>query len=97
MSEWMIARQEEEHFDQHRSQGCLIPYWTCPHPTFTELLIDPGAMAVFSELGFDSPKFWSGFVISKPPHSPPLYWHHDGVLWEHPISYTNQPQQYFLM
>ena len=44
-----------------------------------------------------SPKFWSGFVISKPPHSPPLYWHHDGVLWEHPISYTNQPQQYFLM
>ena len=48
MSEWMIAQQEEEHFEQHRSQGCLIPYWTCPHPTFTELLIDPGAMAVFA-------------------------------------------------
>ena len=97
MSEWMIAQQDEEHFEQHRSQGCIIPYWTCPHPTFAELLIDPDAMAVFAELGFDSPKFWSGFVISKPPHSPPLYWHQDGVLWKHPISYTNQPQQYFLM
>ena len=97
MSEWMIAQQDEEHFEQHRSQGCIIPYWTCPHPTFAELLVDPSAMAVLAELGFDSPKFWSGFVISKPPHSPPLYWHQDGVLWEHPISYTNQPQQYFLM
>ena len=36
-------------------------------------------------------------MISKPPHSPPLYWHQDGVLWNHPISYTNEPQQYFLM
>ena len=95
MSEWMIGQQDEEHFEQHRSQGCIIPYWTCPHPTFTELLIDPGAMAVFTELGFDAPKFWSGFVISKPPHSPPLYWHQDGVLWEHPISYTNQPAAVF--
>ncbi len=97
MSDWIIAQQDEDHFEQHRSQGCIIPYWTCPHPTFTKLLVDPSAMAVFAKLGFDSPKFWSGFVISKPPHSPPLYWHQDGVLWEHPISYTNQPQQYFLM
>ena len=97
MSEWMIAQQDEDHFEQHRSQGCIIPYWTCPHPAFAELLVNPSAMAVLGKLGFDSPKFWSGFVISKPPHSPPLYWHQDGVLWEHPISYTNQPQQYFLM
>ena len=36
-------------------------------------------------------------MISKPPHSSQLYWHQDGVLWNHPISYSKQPQQYFLM
>ena len=48
-------------------------------------------------MGFEGTTFSTGFVISKPPHSPPLYWHQDGVLWNHPISYTNKPQQYFLM
>ena len=97
MSEWMIAQEDAAHFEQHRAQGCLIRYWQYPHPAFTELIAYPRAMAVLAELGFDQPKVWSGFVISKPPHSPPLYWHQDGVLWDHPISYTDQPQQYFLM
>ena len=97
MSEWTIAHEDPAHFEQHRAQGCIIPYWKYPHPAFTELIAYPRAMAVLAELGFDHPKVWSGFVISKPPHSPPLYWHQDGVLWEHPISYTDQPQQYFLM
>ena len=57
----------------------------------------PRAMSGLAELGFENPKVWSGFVISKPPHAPPLYWHQDGVLWNHPISYTDTPQQYFLM
>ena len=97
MSEWTIAQEDPEHFEQHRAQGCIIPYWKYPHRAFTELLADPRALAVFSRLGFDQPRVWSGFVISKPPHAPPLYWHQDGVLWNHPISYTDQPQQYFLM
>ena len=96
MSEWTIAQEDPAHFDQHRSQGCLIPYWRYPHPAFAELIVCPRAMAVLAELGFDHPKVWSGFVISKPPHAPPLFWHQDGVLWDHPISYTDQPQQYFL-
>jgi hypothetical protein len=97
MSEWTIAQEDAAHFEQHRAQGCIIPYWKYPHPAFTEVIAYPCAMAVLAELGFDHPKVWSGFVISKPPHSPPLYWHQDGVLWDHPISYTDQPQQYFLM
>ena len=97
MSEWTIAQEDPAHFDQHRSQGCIIPYWRFPHPAFPELIVYPRARAVFAELGFDRPKVWSGFVISKPPHAPPLFWHQDGVLWDHPISYTDQPQQYFLM
>ena len=97
MSEWTIAQEDPAHFDKHRAQGCLIPYWRYPHPAFAELIVHPRAMAVLAELGFDRPKVWSGFVISKPPHAPPLFWHQDGVLWDHPISYTAQPQQYFLM
>ena len=97
MSEWTIAQVEPAHFEEHRAQGCIIPYWNYPHPAFTELIAYPRAMSVLAELGFDHPKVWSGFVISKPPHSPPLYWHQDGVLWDHPISYTDTPQQYFLM
>ncbi len=97
MSEWTIAQEDAEHFAQHRAQGCIIPYWKYPHPAFAEIIAYPRALAALAELGFDQPKVWSGFVISKPPHSPPLYWHQDGVLWAHPISYTDQPQQYFMM
>lgn len=97
MSEWTIAQEEAEHFESHRSQGCIIPYWKFPHPAFSEVIAHPSALQALAQLGFDRPKVWSGFVISKPPHSPPLYWHQDGVLWEHPLSYTDRPQQYFLM
>lgn len=97
MSEWTIAQEEPEHFARHRAQGCIISYWKFPHPAFAELLADPRALQVFAALGFARPRLWSGFLISKPPHAPPLYWHQDGVLWDHPISYTDQPQQYFLM
>ena len=97
MSEWTIAQEDPSHFNQRRAHGCIIPYWRFPHPAFAELIVYPRAMAVLAELGFDHPKVWSGFVISKPPHAPPLFWHQDGVLWDHPISYTDQPQQYFLM
>ena len=97
MSEWTLAQVDPAHFAENRARGSIIPYWTHPHPAFTELLVHPAALAVFAELGFDRPRVWSGFVISKPPHSPPLHWHQDGLLWDHPISYTDQPQQFFLM
>ncbi|MEM7028579.1 MAG: phytanoyl-CoA dioxygenase family protein [Chloroflexota bacterium] len=97
MSTWTIAQEDEAHFERHRAQGCIIPYWKYPHSAFTEVITYPRAMLAFADLGFAQPKFWSGFVISKPPQSPPLYWHQDGVLWDHPISYTDQPQQYFMM
>ena len=30
-------------------------------------------------MGFPNPKFFIGFIISKPPETaPPLYWHQDG-------------------
>jgi hypothetical protein len=38
MSEWTIAREDPAHFDQHRAQGCIIPYWRFPHPAFAGLV-----------------------------------------------------------
>ena len=97
MSQWMIDQEEPEHFARNRSQGCIIAYFKFPHPTFSQLITYPEALAALAKLGFEDPKVWSGFVISKPAYSPQLYWHQDGVLWDHSISYSKQPQQYFLM
>ncbi|MEC9251564.1 MAG: phytanoyl-CoA dioxygenase family protein [Pseudomonadota bacterium] len=35
-------------------------------------------------------------IISKPPNSPPLYWHQDWARWDDPISMSPWPQQIFL-
>ena len=70
---WTIDKMladEPEHFDRKRSQGCVIPYSKYPHPVFTNLIADPRALKALALLGFDNPKVWTGFVISKPPYSP---------------------------
>jgi ectoine hydroxylase-related dioxygenase (phytanoyl-CoA dioxygenase family) len=48
-------------------------------------------------LRLDDTRFSSGFVISKPPQSPPLFWHYDWAAWNHPYSYEVFPAQIFLM
>lgn len=97
MSDWTIRQEKPAHFAEKRSLGCIIPYWKYPHTDFANLIALPQALKLLAQLGFQNPQAWSGFLISKPPHSPPLYWHQDGCLWNHPISYTNEAQQYFLM
>ena len=45
MSEWTIAQEDPKHFEIHRAQGCIIPYWKFPHPAFAELIAYPRAMS----------------------------------------------------
>ena len=33
------------------------------------------------------PLFSAGFVVSKPPRSPPTFWHQDWWAWDDPASY----------
>ena len=61
------------------------------------LVAYPPMLAALAGLGFDNPKWGSGFIISKPPHSPPLFWHQDARFWDEPISYTPRTIQCFLM
>lgn len=65
-------------------------------PAFAELIANDRARAAFAELGFSDPRFSSGYVISKPPRSPALFWHQDWWGWDDPISYTAEIAQVFL-
>ena len=84
-----------EHRQAQRSTGSMISVYE--DPFFAELVAHPPALAALSDMGFDRPAWSSGFIISKPPGGPPLFWHQDWWGWESPHSYTPAPQQLFLM
>ena len=48
-------------------------------------------------LALDQPKWLSGYVISKPPRSPALWWHQDWWAWDEPESLSASPPQMFVM
>ena len=91
----VVESQSEDHLRAHRSQGSLIDARSVP--LLAQLVAHEKALAALAELGFDNPRWASGYIISKPPHSPPLYWHQDWWGWNDPASYTDKPHQLFLM
>lgn len=103
LGEWsdgILGQQEEEHFHQHRTTGSMVLIdWEMAYryDVLARLIAFPEVMAALAELGFAEPKFGHGRIISKPPNSPPLFWHEDGRFWGDPVSYTWQPIQCFLM
>ncbi|MAF09855.1 phytanoyl-CoA dioxygenase [Candidatus Poribacteria bacterium] len=84
-----------EHRQAQRSTGSMISVYD--DPFFAELVSHPPALRALRDLGFDRPAWSSGFIISKPPGGPPLFWHQDWWGWESPHSYGPAPQQFFLM
>ncbi len=99
-SDGVLGQQEEAHFEQNRTTGSMVLIdWAMAyeHAVLAELIAYPRVMAALGELGFAEPKFGHGRIISKPPQSPPLFWHEDGRFWDDPVSYTWQPIQCFLM
>ncbi len=91
----VLASEEAEHFEAQRSTGSLIPVHK--DPVFAKLVTWPKAIRALKSLGFDRPVFSTGYVISKPQNSPPLFWHQDWWGWNDPVSYQKFPQQIFLM
>ena len=73
-----------DHRAQWRSQGSLVP--VADHPSFAALIAHPGFQKMFERLGLRGTRFSSGYVISKPPGGPALFWHQDWWGWQHPIS-----------
>ncbi len=73
-----------DHRAQWRSQGSLVP--VADHPSFAPLIAHAGFQEMFARLGLYGTLFSSGYVISKPPGGPALFWHQDWWGWQHPIS-----------
>ncbi len=99
-SDGVLGQQAEAHFEQNRTTGSMVLIdWAMAYryDLLAALIVHPGVMAALGELGFAEPKFGHGRIISKPPQSPPLFWHEDGRFWDDPVSYTWQPIQCFLM
>ena len=94
-SDDLIAAQPVEHFDRYKSTGSMISVYD--DPFFAELVAYQPALDALDSLGFPDSRWTSGFVISKPGHSPPLFWHQDWWAWGDPVSYTDLPLQLFLM
>ena len=86
-----LTTEEQERF---RLQGSLIE--VLKHPSMAKLISLPSAIDALRSLGFAQPKFFSGYIISKPPQEgPALFWHQDWFGWDDPISYTETPVQFF--
>ena len=83
-AEAALAAAGADHRAQWRSQGSLVP--VADHPSFAPLIAHPGFQTMFGQLGFRGTRFSSGYVISKPPGGPALFWHQDWWGWRHPIS-----------
>ena len=84
-----------EHRKNNKSQGSLI--LIADYPDFGMLIGNIKLKEIFRILGFDDTRFSSGYIISKPNNSPALFWHQDWWGWDHPLSYTNQIAQVFVM
>ena len=99
-SDASLGEKDEQHFADNVTTGSMILVdraFIERHPVFAELIAYPGILEALASLGFRHPKFGHGRVISKPPHSPRLFWHQDGRFWDDPVSLTPVPIQSFLM
>ena len=71
----LLDAQTEDQRSAYRSSGSMISVYM--HSLFAELVVYPQTLQALEALGFLRPKWSSGYVISKPPQSPPLFWHQD--------------------
>jgi ectoine hydroxylase-related dioxygenase (phytanoyl-CoA dioxygenase family) len=91
----LLEKQDPERLRRARATGSMIP--VVSDPFMAELVAWPPALAALADLGFPHPTFSDGWIISKPPHSPRLFWHYDWFTWEDARSYEPEPPQVFLM
>lgn len=79
------------------SQGSMVTVDRQRDPAFAELILHPGVHAALAALGYGPSSFTDGYVISKPAHSPPLFWHLDWYGWDDPSAHEPRPPQVFVM
>ncbi len=95
LSSSILHTVSNEHRAANRSQGSLVPM--SDYPDYAQIIGASSLRSEFTQLGFSDPRFSSGYLISKPPGGPPLFWHQDWWGWDDPISYTHHIAQVFVM
>ena len=93
----MLDTQTEEHKTRNRSQGSMFSFKDTTNSVFAELIALPTALDALARLGFTEVTYTDGYLISKPPHSPQLFWHYDWFAWAEPEMFAAAPPQVFLM
>ena len=91
----LTGAMSDEDKRTHKYTGSMISL--ADDERFSELIAYPKTLEAFQSLGFDDLRWTSGYVISKPPHSPSLFWHQDWGGWNEPESYGEAPLQLFAM
>ena len=94
-SNGVVSEISSEHRENNKSQGSLINL--SDYPDFSEIIGHSALLELFKTLHFPNPIFSSGYLISKSPHSPALFWHQDWWGWDDPLSYTKDISQVFIM
>ena len=74
-----VAEITPEHRAKWRSEGSLVHIGD--HPEFVELIAHKPALDALAALDLEDVRFSSGYVISKPPGGPALFWHQDCTMW----------------
>ena len=92
----ILDAYSDEQREKSGNQGQIVAM-AYQDPVFQELIAWRGSLEALRHLGFDDPRYWSAFIISKEPHTPQAYWHQDWPFWDDPVSYDPLPHQPFLM
>jgi len=91
-----IAELSTEHRRQQQSTGSMVANRHLPE--LDELITWPKTWDALTRLGYTDSKFSRAYLISKPPHSPPLFWHQDFTAWSgEPRAYDRIAPQLFAM
>ena len=94
-SQGIVGTISADHRRQNKSQGSLINL--SDYPDYAAIIGHQALADLFAKLAFANPVFSSGYLISKPPHSPALFWHQDWWGWDDELSYTAVIAQVFIM
>jgi ectoine hydroxylase-related dioxygenase (phytanoyl-CoA dioxygenase family) len=91
----LLAAMSAEDARRERTTGSMIP--AVKDHRLAKLIAHPRALGALEAMGLEDTRFQSGYIISKPPKSPRLFWHFDWGFWNHELSFQTVPVQLFLM
>jgi hypothetical protein len=91
-----LAELSDAHRQEQKSTGSMVANRDLPE--LAPLIVCPAVLEALAHLGYKDIKFSRAYLISKPPHSPQLFWHQDFTVWSgEPRAYTDLTPQLFAM